>query len=135
MEIVSRQPTRKGPAETFSGDVWLTPLVANSDPSRLRVSLVRFSPGARSAWHSHSIGQTLVVTEGVGLVQQRGEDAHLIRAGDVVATAAHEEHWHGATADQFMAHFSITEGDANADEPDTSWRRHVSEDEYRAAHE
>ena len=84
---------------------------------------MHFTPGARTAWHSHSNGQTLYVTEGEGLVQTRGEQIVAIRSGDTTYTPADEWHWHGATPDHFMTHLSITEGDA-------SWGDHVTDDEY-----
>ena|SRR6266550_4263705 len=101
MEIKPKQPTAKGPAETFTGDVWVDAIANGEEPSRVRVNLVRFSPGARSAWHSHALGQTLHVTEGAGLAQSRGGAIVKIRAGDVISTPADEEHWHGATPDDF----------------------------------
>ena len=130
MEIRSPRATRKGPAETFAGDVWLDPLAKGRDPARVAVNLVPFAPGARSAWHTHAQGQTLFVLEGVGLVQARGEPRAEIRAGDVVYTPPGEEHWHGATPRDFMAHLSVTEVPP-APMPEISWRDQVSEAEYR----
>ena len=123
MEVQRRKPTAKGPAEWFTGDVWIDPIARGEPPSRLTVSAVHFTPGARTAWHSHSNGQTLYVTEGEGLVQTRGEPIVSIRHGDTVHTPADEWHWHGATPDNFMTHLSITDGDA-------AWGEHVTEDEY-----
>ena len=96
MSTQQKQPTMKGPAENFTGDVHVDPIVRGAEPSRVRVSAVRFTPSARTAWHSHAVGQTLYVTEGRGLVQLRGGDVEEIRAGDVVYTPADEMHWHGA---------------------------------------
>ena len=124
MELPSKPPTTKGAAETFTGDVWLDPVTRGLPPSRLNVTAVRFSPGARTAWHSHEGGQTLYVTEGRGLVQARGQRAVELRAGDVVFTPDREEHWHGATPDDFMTHLSITEGAPH-------WGAHVTDEEYR----
>ena len=124
MEIVPKQPSVKGPADFFTGDVWIDAVARGRDQSRLNVATVRFSPGARTAWHSHQLGQTLYVTEGRGLVQSRGQSAVEIRPGDVVYTPDGEEHWHGATPDHFMVHLSMTEGDAH-------WGDHVAEAEYR----
>jgi quercetin dioxygenase-like cupin family protein len=123
MEVQRRKPTAKGPAEWFSGDVWIDPIARGQEPSHLTVSAVHFTPGARTAWHSHSNGQTLYVTEREGLVQTRGEPIVSIRHGDTVHTPADEWHWHGATPDNFMTHLSITDGDA-------AWGEHVTEDEY-----
>ncbi|MFI5890052.1 cupin domain-containing protein [Actinoplanes sp. NPDC051513] len=99
MEIRKKQPTTKGPAEMFTGDVWFD-VVAATD--RLRVNAVRFSPGAHTAWHRHVNGQTLHVTEGRGLVQSRGGEVVEIRPGDTIWTPPGEWHWHGADPDHFM---------------------------------
>jgi quercetin dioxygenase-like cupin family protein len=115
---------------TFTGDVWIDAIANGEEPSRVRVNLVRFSPGARSAWHSHALGQTLHVTEGAGLVQSRGGNIVKIRAGDVISTPADEEHWHGATPDDFMSHLSITEGVGKSEKPETDWGAHVTDAEY-----
>jgi quercetin dioxygenase-like cupin family protein len=124
MEIKPKQPTVKGPADWFTGDVWIDSVVQPDDQSPLTVAAVRFSPGARTAWHSHAGGQNLYVTEGRGLVQSRGEPIVEIRAGDTTWTPEGEEHWHGAAHDHFMTHLSLTH-----DAP--TWGEHVSDDEYR----
>ena len=124
MDIQPRKPTGKGPADYFSGDVMIDPVVQSE--SGLAVNAVRFTPGARTAWHSHAKGQTLLVTEGEGRVQSRGGAAATIRSGDVVWTPADEWHWHGAAADRYMAHLSITEGGIE-------WGEHVSDADYGAA--
>ena len=124
MEIVAKQPSIKGPAEWFTGEVWIDGIARGQEPSRLNVGAVRFSPGARTAWHSHHLGQTLYVTEGRGLVQSRGQKIVEIRPGDVVHTPDGEEHWHGAAPDHFMTHLSMTEGAPR-------WGAHVSDTEYR----
>jgi quercetin dioxygenase-like cupin family protein len=132
METEPRNPTRKGASETFTGDVWADDLAKGQEPSRVRVSAVHFSPGARSAWHSHSLGQTLYVIEGVGLVQSRGDDdVTTLRAGDVVVTPAGEWHWHGAAPDHFMTHLSITEEAVGSGQPKTEWGPKVTDAEYR----
>jgi quercetin dioxygenase-like cupin family protein len=133
MELRAKQPTVKGPAGTFTGDVWIDPVAQGAEPSRVRVNMVRFSPGARSAWHSHVLGQTLYVTEGAGLVQSRGGDVVKIRAGDVLYTPADEWHWHGATPTDFMTHLSITEGVGESQGRETEWGEPVPEGEYRDA--
>ena len=122
MEIVPKQPSAQGPAEWFTGVVWIDAIARGSEPSRLSVSAVRFSPGARTAWHSHRLGQTLYVTEGRALVQSRGERIVEIGPGDVVFTPDGEEHWHGAAPTHFMSHLSMTEGDAQ-------WGEHVTDAE------
>jgi quercetin dioxygenase-like cupin family protein len=127
MHIVPRQSSIKGPEERFTGDVYIDPVARGQEPSRLQVSAVRFIPGARTAWHSHGLGQTLYVTEGVGRIQSRGDELHEIRAGDIVFTPSGEEHWHGAAPDRFMSHVSMTE--SAPDRPDL-WGDHVTDDEY-----
>jgi quercetin dioxygenase-like cupin family protein len=123
MEVQRKSPSAKGRAEWFTGDVWIDPIARGEAPSRLAVSAVHFTPGARTAWHSHSHGQTLYVTEGEGRVQSRGETTVTIRPGDTIQTPADEWHWHGAGPDHFMTHLSITEGDV-------SWAEHVTDAEY-----
>jgi quercetin dioxygenase-like cupin family protein len=129
MEIKPKQPSGKGPAEWFTGEVWIDPIARGEGPSRIRVNAVRFAPGARTAWHSHALGQTLYVTEGAGLVQSRGDDVADIRAGDVVYTPPDEWHWHGAAPDHFMTHLSMTEG-IEGERPETEWGDRVTEAEY-----
>jgi quercetin dioxygenase-like cupin family protein len=123
METHPRNPTAKGPAEWFTGDVWIDPVAQGHGPTPMSVGSVHFSPGARTAWHAHSIGQTLYVTEGEGRVQPRGEPVVTIRAGDVAFAPGGEWHWHGAAPDHFMTHLAISEGPAD-------WGEHVSDDEY-----
>jgi quercetin dioxygenase-like cupin family protein len=131
MQIVPKKPTVRGPAESFTGDVWIDGIAQGEEPSRVRVNAVRFTPGAHTAWHSHALGQTLYVIEGAGVVQSRGGDIVSIRAGDVVHTPGDEWHWHGATPDHFMAHLSITEGVPDGHGPETKWGAHVTDAEYR----
>jgi quercetin dioxygenase-like cupin family protein len=128
MQIFTKQPSIKGPAELFSGDVYVDPIARGQDPSRLQVSAVHFTPGARTAWHAHGLGQTLLVTEGIGLIQSRGEEVHEIRAGDILYASPGEEHWHGAAPTHFMTHISMTESDPTR--PDR-WGSHVTDEEYR----
>ena len=99
------------------------------DHPRIRVSVVRFAPGARNAWHAHSVGQTVHVTEGVGLIQARGERAIEIHPGDTIHTPPGEWHWHGATPDRFMTHLAMW--DAPAEGPETEWGALVTDAEYR----
>jgi quercetin dioxygenase-like cupin family protein len=129
MTVQPTPPTTKGPAGWFTGDVYIDAVVRGEAPSRVRVSAVRFTPGARTAWHAHALGQTLYVTEGHGLVQSRGSSAQGIRAGDVVHTPADEWHWHGAAPDHFMSHLSITEAPDDA-RPEADWGPHVTDAEY-----
>jgi quercetin dioxygenase-like cupin family protein len=130
VELRPQQPTVKGPAEWFTGDVWIDGIARGEEPSRVRVSAVRFSPSARTAWHSHAIGQTLYVTEGRGLVQSSGGGVAEIRAGDVLYTPPGEWHWHGAAPDRFMTHLSITEAPGD-ERPEADWGEHVTDEEYR----
>jgi quercetin dioxygenase-like cupin family protein len=130
MEIKPEQPSTKGPAEWFTGDVWFDVIAAGSAPSRLRVNIVRFAPGARTAWHRHAMGQTLRVTDGVGLVQSRGGDVVEMRPGQTFHTPPGEWHWHGAAPEHFMSHLAMWES-AGGDEPDTTWGEHVSDEEYQ----
>jgi quercetin dioxygenase-like cupin family protein len=118
-----KQPTVPGPADWFTGDVWIDGIVQPHDGSQLNIIAVHFTPGARTAWHSHEGGQTLYVTEGRGVVKARGQDAVELRPGDIHWTPDGEEHWHGARGDHFLTHLSITQG------PPT-WGDHVSDDEY-----
>ncbi|MEV4290755.1 cupin domain-containing protein [Nonomuraea bangladeshensis] len=126
MELLKQPPTTKGPAEWFTGDVWFDVIHRGEDPSRSRANMVRFAPGARTAWHSHGLGQTLLIVEGVALIQSRG--GRLIKAhpGDIIWTPPGEEHWHGAAPGHFMTHLALWEGD------DTAWLEHVTDADYTA---
>ena len=130
MEVKARQPTVKGPAGSFSGDVYIDQIARGEEPSRVRVNAVRFTPGARTAWHSHALGQTLYVTEGAGRVQSRGAALVHIRAGDIVFAPADEEHWHGADPDHYMTHLSITEAPSDGEKAEADWGAHVTDAEY-----
>ena len=129
MQILKKLPTVKAPAETFTGEAWFDVIARGEEPSRIRVSVVRFAPGARNAWHAHSVGQTVHVTEGVGLIQARGEKAIEIHPGDTIHTPPGEWHWHGATPDRFMTHLAMW--DAPAEGPETEWGALVTDAEYR----
>ena len=131
MEVMPKQPSAKGPAEWFTGDVWIDAIARGEEPSRIGVNAVRFTPSARTAWHSHALGQTLYVTEGAGRLQSRGSDIVDIRCGDVIYTPPDEVHWHGAAPEHFMTHLSMTEGVANGDRAETEWGAHVTDAEYR----
>ena len=133
MEVQPKKPSAKGPAEWFTGDVWIDSIAQGQAPSRLAVSAVHFMPGARTAWHSHSLGQTLYVTEGEGLVQTRGAPIVTICPGDIVHTSADERHWHGATPDHFMTHLSLSESSGDPAVPDAEWGEQVSDGEYQKA--
>ena len=128
MEIRPKQPSTKGGADIFTGEAWLDVIVRGEAPSRVRVSVVRFAPGTRNAWHAHAVGQTLHVTEGIGRIQSRGGEILEMRAGDTVYTPPGEWHWHGAAPDHFMTHLAIWE--APADGAESEWGDHVTNAEY-----
>ncbi|ALV45918.1 cupin [Arthrobacter alpinus] len=133
MHLVPKTPTTKGPAELFTGDVHFDVIAAGVAPSRLRVNLVRFAPGAHTAWHRHANGQTLHVTDGVGLVQSRGGEIIEMHEGDTVYTPPGVWHWHGASPADFMAHLAMWESlEAGQDGPETEWGDHVGDGEYPA---
>ena len=118
------QPSAKGPAEWFTGNVRIEPLHQAPAPARVSISSVTFEPGARTAWHSHPLGQTLIVTAGSGLVQSWGKPVEEIQPGDVVWSSPGEKHWHGATATSAMTHISIVEQAEG--KPLTGWNRLVT---------
>ena len=132
MEVLPKQPSTKAPAELFTGDVWFDVIAAGREPSRLRVNVVRFSPGAYTAWHRHAMGQTLHVTEGVGLVQSRGGEVVEIRPGQTIYTPPGEWHWHGAAPEHFMTHLAMWEGPGEGNGPETEWGEHLTDAEYAA---
>jgi quercetin dioxygenase-like cupin family protein len=129
LEVQPKQPSVKGQAEMFTGDVWYNVIAKGEEPSRMRVNTVRFSPSARTAWHSHAVGQTLYATEGVGLVQSRGGGIIEIHPGDVIYTPPGEWHWHGAAPDHFMTHIAMWEAPAEGSE--SEWGALVTDAEYR----
>ena len=123
--------TGRGPADWFTGTVYVDAVAAPSAGSRLSASSVHFTPGARTAWHTHPNGQTIYVLEGVGLAQRRGGPIELIRPGDRVFFEPGEDHWHGAAATRFMTHLAMLEVDAGGNV--ANWGTHVTDDEYAAA--
>lgn len=122
--------TSKGPVEWFTGDVYPTIVLAGEAPSRVRIGRVHFTPGARTAWHRHAVGQYLHVVEGTALVQERGGDIQTLKPGDTIYTEPGVEHWHGASGDSFMVHLAIWEA-PTANEPETIWGEHVTDEEYK----
>jgi quercetin dioxygenase-like cupin family protein len=122
------QPSTKGPAEYFTGSVRVDPLFRPHDPARTSGAYVTFEPGARTAWHTHPLGQTLIVTAGFGWVQREGGAIEEIRPGDVVWFAPGLKHWHGATPATAMTHIAITE---TLDGKNVDWMEKVSDDQYR----
>jgi quercetin dioxygenase-like cupin family protein len=127
----SRKPAR-GPANWFTGTATITPLFDPKGPSQVGAALVRFEPGARTAWHKHPRGQRLVVTEGMGWTQVEGSSVETIRAGDVVWCPPGVRHWHGATPTTAMAHIAIQEAQNGSP---VIWMEHVSDQQYRQGSE
>ena len=123
------QPSGKGPAEYFTGTVRIDPLFEAPDPARARGASVTFEPGARTAWHTHPLGQNLIVTAGCGWVQSEGGSKEEIQPGDVVWCPPKEKHWHGATPTTAMTHIAIQE---QLDGKVVEWMEKVSDEEYRA---
>jgi quercetin dioxygenase-like cupin family protein len=124
------RPTRRGPADYFTGTVWLDPIVNAPAPARVAAARVSFEPGARTAWHTHPLGQTLYVVSGVGRVQKEGEPVREIRAGDTVWIPPGEKHWHGAAPDHGMTHVAMQEA---VDGSAVEWLEQVSDADYTKA--
>ncbi|MBY5444770.1 cupin domain-containing protein [Rhizobium leguminosarum] len=122
------QPSAKGPAEWFTGSVRVDPLFTATNPARAAGASVTFEPGARTAWHTHPLGQTLIVTSGCGRVQREGGPVEEIRAGDVVSFAPGERHWHGASPTTAMTHIAIQE---QLDGKVVDWMEHVTDTQYQ----
>jgi quercetin dioxygenase-like cupin family protein len=122
------QPSAKGPADWFTGSVRVDPLFAVTSPARAAGASVTFEPGARTAWHTHPLGQTLIVTSGFGRVQREGGPVEEIRAGDVVWFAPGERHWHGASPTTAMTHIAIQE---QLDGKVVDWMEHVTDTQYQ----
>ncbi|WP_280365991.1 (R)-mandelonitrile lyase [Nocardia wallacei] len=131
MERIASTPTAKAPAERFTGDVYLNMIQTPTEPARLAAALVRFTPGARTNRHSHALGQTLHVTDGVGLVGTRDGRILRITAGQTITCPPGEEHWHGATDTTLMAHLVLVVGDGTGD--GTTWLEPVTDAQYTAA--
>jgi quercetin dioxygenase-like cupin family protein len=122
--------TQAGPSDWFTGAVYIDSVAAPSGASRVQASSVHFTPGARTAWHTHPNGQTIWVTEGVGRCRRRGGPVEVIRPGDRVFFEPGEEHWHGAAPDRFMTHLAIVDVDEQGHP--ASWGDHVTDEEYGA---
>src|SRR5438874_1312908 len=132
MQIIRNSTeTVAGPSEWFTGAVYVDAVATASEASHVQASSVHFTPGARTAWHTHPNGQTIFVIEGVGRAQHRGGPVEVIRAGDRVFFEPGEVHWHGAAPNRFMTHLALLDVD---DEGNTAtWGDHVTDDEYAAA--
>src|SRR5215218_3762653 len=123
--------TAVGPGDWFTGTVYIDTIATAPGPSRVQAASVHFTPGARTAWHSHPFGQTIHVTEGVGRCQRRDGPIEIIHPGDSVFFEPGEDHWHGAAADRFMTHLAMQEVDDSGSP--VAWGEHVTDEEYNAA--
>jgi quercetin dioxygenase-like cupin family protein len=123
--------TRQGLSDRFTGEVYIDSVAAPSEGSRISASSVHFTPGARTAWHTHPNGQTIWVTEGIGLCQRRGSPIEVIRPGDRVFFEPGEDHWHGAATNRFMTHLAMVEVDEEGN--NATWGEHVTDEEYTTA--
>lgn len=133
MNIEPRNPTAKNRPEQFAGDVWLDPVAAPHEADqRMTVAIVRFAPGARTAWHSHARGQYLRVTQGVARFGDRGGNVVEVRPGETLYTPPGQDHWHAAAPDTFMEHIAMLE---SGDDPaaTTVWKEHTTDDEYNGS--
>jgi quercetin dioxygenase-like cupin family protein len=128
MKRSGSEPSGKGPAEYFTGAVRVDPLFKAPDPARVVGASVTFEPGARTAWHTHPLGQTLIVTSGCGLAQRWGGPVEVIRPGDVVWFPPGEKHWHGASPTTAVTHIAIQE---QLDGKTVEWMEHVTDEEYQ----
>src|SRR5665213_2383887 len=129
MEItrIGSQPSTKGPEDWFTGAVRIDPLFQPNESRRAAAASVTFDPGARTAWHTHPLGQTLIITAGCGLVQREGDTVEEVRPGDIVWFEANEKHWHGATSANGMSHIAIQE---NLNGKVVEWMEKVSDEQY-----
>lgn len=121
------RPSRQAPAAYFTGEVWMDPIISAPQPARVNALRVSFAPGARTAWHTHPLGQTLNVLSGSGLISLRGEAPRSMQAGDTVWIPPNVEHWHGASPDCTMVHLAIQE---EVDGSAATWLEHVSDADY-----
>lgn len=128
MDIRSNAAAVRGPEDRFTGDVWLTPITTGDTPSRVHSAVVRFAPGARTAWHMHPVGQTIYITEGLCLVQVAQGQVQVFREGDVVRFHGGLWHWHGAGRHTFMSHIAVTDGPEQGAE--TVWGALVADTDY-----
>jgi quercetin dioxygenase-like cupin family protein len=133
MKVVraAERTTRNAPASNFSGTVFSDEVVTGVAPSKLRASVVSFTPGARTFWHTHPVGQTLYCLSGVGRVQKEGEKVQALHPGDTVLIPPGVKHWHGAAPDRLFSHLAMSENGPNGE--GTAWLEAVSEEDYRAS--
>jgi quercetin dioxygenase-like cupin family protein len=123
------EASRRGPSDWFTGTVRIDPLFQAPDPGRVSGAHVTFEPGARTAWHTHPLGQTLIITSGLGWVQTEGRPVQDVRPGDIVWFSPGEKHWHGASSTAAMTHIAVQEA---LNGKAVNWLEHVSEEQYRA---
>ena len=123
----AERKTKVAPAERSTGTVFSDNIVVGTPPSRMRASIVSFTPGARTAWHSHPLGQTLYCISGVGRVQRKGEPVQELRPGDTVIIPPNQLHWHGAAPDRLFSHLAMSERNFG---DETDWSEHVSDEDY-----
>jgi quercetin dioxygenase-like cupin family protein len=121
-------PSLKGPSEWFTGSVRIDQMFSPPDPARVSIAHVTFEPGARTAWHTHPLGQTLIVTAGYGRVQREGGPIEEIKPGDIIWFAPHEKHWHGASPTTAMSHIALQE---KLDGTSVEWMDHVTDQDYQ----
>lgn len=126
----SGRPSLRASAQYFTGTVWQDPIVEAPAPANLRALRVSFEPGARTAWHTHPLGQTIYITDGVGLVQREGGPVQVVRPGDVVFFEPNERHWHGASPTVGMVHIAMQEA---KDGKHVDWAEHVTDEQYLIA--
>jgi quercetin dioxygenase-like cupin family protein len=127
----NRLDSNRGPGEWFTGAVYIDAVAAPAGASHVSANSVHFTPGARTAWHTHPNGQTIFVLEGIGLAQRRGGPVEVIRPGDRVFFEPREEHWHGAAATRLMTHIAMLQVDDDGNS--ATWGEHVTDEEYAAA--
>ena len=123
------RPTKLAPADKFTGQVWQDEVIVGESPSRMRATNVSFSPGARTAWHSHPVGQTLYCISGIGRVQLEGEQVQELHPGDTALIPPNTRHWHGAASDRFFVHLAMSE--INDKGEGTAWFEKVGDADYR----
>jgi quercetin dioxygenase-like cupin family protein len=134
MQITRDIETQNGPAEWFTGDVYIDPVAAPEATSTFAAAAVHFTPGARTAWHTHPHGQTIFVTEGAGLCQREGGPVEVIRPGDRVFFEPGENHWHGAAPNRFMVHIAMQQNDESGSGwVGVVWGDHVTDEQYQGA--
>jgi quercetin dioxygenase-like cupin family protein len=130
IHLAGSRPTRRAPSDWFTGTVWQDPINTPPPPARVNSGRVAFEPGARTAWHTHPLGQTLFVISGVGRVQTKGGPVHEIRPGDTVWIPPNEKHWHGASPSNGMVHIAMHE---SLDGTHVTWMEYVTDEEYSVA--